>query len=182
MSYQIAFKGKLEPLTVSNERGKYLMEAVSAGNKGMVEIDGAMFDIGSIKAIMPDGSDFKQSKATREEMDDLEKKLLKFPQKEVNGKLLSPFDQYLISIDVRGQYDNGILFCVDPKEDTRLGKINSEMETREYYKWKNKIDTVPGALDEHWKGVRERFPIRPSSKIHSEKLQSIGNAIKNRFS
>lgn len=158
MSYRIAFKGDLEPITVSNERGILLIKSLAEGQRGMIQLEGSMFDIGSIKAVIPTKDDFDGRKfSSNKEMEWLEKELKPFKQSERNGRLLSPFDLYLISKGIRGQYENGTLYCIDPVEDSRLGRINADMEKVEYYLWEKEIKSIPGELEAHQTKMRDKY-------------------------
>jgi hypothetical protein len=80
-----------------------------------------------------DFEDTKQDKwePTSKEMDDLELALKDFPQKEIRGRLKSPFDQYLKFLGVIrfGEYVEPI--CRDVSGHTRLSKINARLEYRQ---------------------------------------------------
>ncbi len=97
-------------------------------------------------------------KPTRGEMVMLYKSLQKFKQKEVNGKLLSPFDQYLIKEGITGQYSKGQIYCINPVAYDKLSKVNAQMESLIYYRWRESLNEEQHA--EHWKQIRQRFPLK----------------------
>ncbi len=64
---------------------------------------------------------------TKAEMDKLEKDIANFPQKKINGQLISSFNQWLCSVGVRRVDEHGTLVCLQPEADTKYGLINSRL-------------------------------------------------------
>lgn len=178
--YTIYFKGDMKSIEVNDEQGEVVMQTLKEGSRGFVELGGKMFDVAAVKGIVNSDENFGKNafKATKEDLQKLSEALTPFKQKEVNGKLLSPFDQYLISIGVLGQYDNGVLFCYKPVEFDRLSKTNSQMELIDYFKWKNA--QTPEDLDVHWERIKRDFPLKPANTQRTNQTKSIGDILKGR--
>lgn len=68
---------------------------------------------------------------SKKDMDDLEVALKVYPQNEINGKLVSPFDQYLKSLGVIRFDENMNIVCRDVEGHNRLSKINGRLEYRQ---------------------------------------------------
>lgn len=71
---------------------------------------------------------------SRKEMVELYRELQQFPQKLIGNTLVSPFDQYLLSLKVISLNETGQFLVHDPGGHERLSKINALMESLEYYK------------------------------------------------
>lgn len=80
---------------------------------------------------------------TKKEMDDLERELKKFPQKEINGKLVCPFDQYLAFLGVIRFGDHMQIWCKDIAGHERFAKINAKLELRQFYEQENLFQQYP---------------------------------------
>jgi hypothetical protein len=173
--FRITFKGGMEDVMLTNEQGATLMDAMRNDRKGMVELEGAMFDMGSIKGIIPSGNDFgeQENKATDDEMDDLLKKVNTFTQKKIGKKLISPYEQYLLSIKVRGFDVEGNQVVRDILEEHRLSRINTAMEWREYGRWWQNVKDNPDELAAHFEMVKRHRPKNFGNKERTNDVKSL---------
>lgn len=105
---------------------------------------------------------------SRKEMVDLWKEVQPFKQKLMGTKLVSPFDQYLMSLKVQSIDEKGQVTVHDPEGYERLSKINARMELLEYYKWKDGLSEEEMAA--HWKRVKEKYSIGKMSLLEKMKI------------
>lgn len=75
----------------------------------------------------------KRYEPSVKEINDLERSLKPFTQKAINGKLVSPFDQYLLSLGVIRFGAQMETWCRDSEGYERLAKTNARLEMRLYY-------------------------------------------------
>lgn len=69
MSYRILFKGNLQEIEVSDDRGRVLAQSLENGTlEGMVNIDGSLYDSKSIKAVVQGRADAER---TQEKIDNM---------------------------------------------------------------------------------------------------------------
>lgn len=80
---------------------------------------------------------------TTKEIEDLRTELKKFPQKMIGTKLVSPFDQYLISLKVINLDENGHVWCIAPEGHTRLSAINAKLEWKEWFEQERFFERFP---------------------------------------
>lgn len=97
---------------------------------------------------------------SRKEMVDLYKELQNFKQKLIGNRLVSPFDQYLISMKTQSINEDGQFVVHDPEGHERLSKINAMMELLEYYKQEELYKEFPAekkALADRVKALRDKM-------------------------
>lgn len=81
---------------------------------------------------------------TTKEVEALRSELKKFPQKKIGSRLVSPFDQYLMSLKVIRLDENGHIWVKDPMGHTRLSKVNAKLEWKEHYEQERLYGQFPG--------------------------------------
>lgn len=87
--------------------------------------------------------DFKEKwEPTSGEIEDLRRELKKFPQKIIETKLVSPFDQYLISLKVI-YLDDGHIWVKDPVSHQRKSTINAKLEWKEFFETERLFQQFP---------------------------------------
>lgn len=95
---------------------------------------------------------------SRKEMVDLYKELQNFPQKLIGNRLVSPFDQYLISLKVQSMDEHDQFVVHDSEGNERLSKINAMMELLQYHKQEKLYEQFPAerkALADRVKALRD---------------------------
>lgn len=106
-----------------------------------------------MKEDFEDAPKSKRYEPTLKEILDLGLELKKFPQKEINGKLVSPFDQYLVSIGVISFGKHMQIWCKDPAGYERLAKTNARLELRQYHEQEKLFQQFPEERVIHWKKI-----------------------------
>lgn len=95
----------------------------------------------------------KEVEITRADLDKLRDNLKPFPQKKINDRLTSSFEQYLQSIGVISFKEDGSFVVNAPEGYTRMNRINAKLELIEYYKDKEFLEQNPEAKEEHLKKI-----------------------------
>lgn len=93
-----------------------------------------------------DEEDVKQPEITSRDIENLRGELKRFPQTRINGRLISPFEQYLISLNVM-KYSNDGVVVHDAVGYTRMSKINSKLELRQFYEDQEHFAAFPEAKE-----------------------------------
>lgn len=102
---------------------------------------------------------YKREPPTQLEMDKLESQIRLFPQRRIAGQLVSPFDQYLCSINVRKIVGTHVV-CVQPEPDENFSWTNQHLELRQYGQMMAEMRRNP-AKRAAWNEMLKKFwPIR----------------------
>lgn len=70
---------------------------------------------------------------TSKDIENLRGKLRDFPQKTINGRITSSFEQYMHSVGCITFKEDGTLVVNAPAGYTRMSLINTKLELRQYY-------------------------------------------------
>lgn len=112
----------------------------------------------------------KREPSTKEEMDKLESQLKLFPQRKIAGKLRSPFDQYMCSINVR-KIVGGEMVCVQTTPDWEFCWVNQHLELRQQYQTVAQMNNNPAKRAAHEEMLKKFWPSR-SALAHLKEVDS----------
>lgn len=130
--YQVKIKGEKEPILVSDERGKALYEDFRANKlPPVIDLDGAAYNAKGIYSVVKVSNDGTALKVEPRDIRDLKEKLKGIEQKKLNGRLVSRFEQYLLSTHTI-RMDGGQFIVCDPIGYRRLNEVFEALQRHEY--------------------------------------------------